>query len=117
MFHKARTNHSFAVPMAWELVFTGKLISAETAAEIGLINTVADDSSLDELVGDCLERVAKQPTENIALAKRALHQNIGQSVYDGLQREVHYQALAYETDGHQEGISAFLEDRELEFNS
>lgn len=100
-----------------ELVFTGELIGAETAAEIGLVNAVAGDDSLDELVDDCLERIAEHPTENIGLTKRVLHENIGQSVHEGLRREAHYQTLAYDTEGHREGVSAFLENREPDFDS
>lgn len=101
---------------AKELAFTGELLDAEEAAEIGLVNEVVPDERLDDRVDEMLESLAKQPTENIALAKQAIHENLGQSVHDGLHREAHYQTLAYDTKAHEEGVSAFLEGRSPEFD-
>jgi enoyl-CoA hydratase/carnithine racemase len=102
---------------AKELAFTGTLISAEEAAEIGLINKVVSENTLNDAVLDLLETLAARPTENIALAKQAIHENLGQPLDDGLKREAHYQTLAYDTDAHLEGVTAFLEDRAPDFNS
>lgn len=101
---------------AKELAFTGDLIRAEEAAEMDLVNEVVSDDRLDETVDDLLGTLAAKPTENIALAKQAIHGNIGQPVHDGLQREAHYQTLAYDTDAHEEGVTAFLEGRSPEFD-
>lgn len=102
---------------AKELAFTGALISAEEANEIDLVNEVIEDEALEEAVVDLLETLAEQPTENISLAKQAIHENLGQPIHDGLRREAHYQTLAYDTDAHQEGVAAFLEHRAPEFDS
>ena len=102
---------------AKELAFTGELISANEAAELDLINEAVTDANLDSTVADLLETLSARPTENLALAKQAIHENLGQSIHDGLQREAHYQALAYDTSAHNEGVRAFLEDRSPNFDS
>ena len=98
-----------------DLAFTGRLLSAREAAGIDLINEAVPDETLDGRVADLVETLRDRPTESIALAKRAIHDNLGASWREGLDREAHIQALAYDTDAHTEGVAAFLEDRETEF--
>lgn len=66
-------------------------------------------------VDETVETLAAQPTETLALAKEAIHANLGRSWADGLEREAHAQTLAYDTDAHEEGVAAFLEKRRPEF--
>ncbi|SMO66551.1 enoyl-CoA hydratase/isomerase family protein [Halorubrum cibi] len=101
---------------AKELAFTGDLIDAERAAALDLINEVAPDGELEATVDDLIETLAARPTENLALAKEALHENLGQPIDDGLRREAHFQTLAYDTDAHREGVEAFLEGRRPDFD-
>ncbi|ELZ69292.1 enoyl-CoA hydratase [Haloferax prahovense DSM 18310] len=101
---------------AKELVFTGKLISAERAAELDLVNEAVAAADLDATVDETVETLAAQPTETLALAKEAIHANLGRSWADGLEREAHAQTLAYDTDAHEEGVSAFLEKRRPQFD-
>lgn len=100
---------------AKELAFTGKLISAERAAELGLVNDVVDADQLDATVEEMVETLASRPTESLALAKEAIHANLGRSWRDGLEREAQAQTLAYDTDAHEEGVSAFLAKRRPNF--
>ncbi|WP_411966208.1 enoyl-CoA hydratase/isomerase family protein [Haloferax sp. YSMS24] len=101
---------------AKELAFTGKLISAERAAELGLVNDVVDADELDSVVDEMVETLASRPTESLALAKEAIHANLGRPWQDGLEREAQAQTLAYDTDAHEEGVSAFLEKRRPNFD-
>ncbi|SET94989.1 enoyl-CoA hydratase/isomerase family protein [Natrinema hispanicum] len=98
-----------------ELAFTGKLLSATEAADLDIVNEAVPDDQLDDRVDNLLETLAEQPTESICLAKRAIHGNLGASLQEGLEREAHFQTLAYDTDAHAEGVDAFLNDRTPEF--
>jgi enoyl-CoA hydratase/carnithine racemase len=98
-----------------ELAFTGRLFSAGEAADLDLINEAIAGDALDDRVDDLLETLAERPTENIGLAKRAIHDNLGQPWQEGLEREAQFQTLAYDTDAHAEGVAAFLDDRSPEF--
>lgn len=100
---------------AKELAFTGRLLDAEAAAELDLVNEAVPDGELDDEVEGLVEELRGQPTETIALAKGAIHDNLGRSWRDGLEREAHAQTLAYDTDAHSEGVSAFLDGRDPEF--
>jgi enoyl-CoA hydratase/carnithine racemase len=101
---------------AKELAFTGELIGAAEAADLDLVNAVVPAEDLDAVVADLLETLAARPTESIALAKEAIHANLGRGWQSGLEREAHVQALAYDTDAHREGVAAFLDGRRPEFD-
>ena len=100
---------------AKELAFTGKLISADEADELGLLNGVVPAEELDSAVDETVETLSKRPTESIGLAKEVMHANLGRPWREGLEREAQAQTLAYDTDAHEEGVNAFLENRRPEF--
>lgn len=101
---------------AKELAFTGRLVDAAEADDLGLVTETVPDEALDERVAETLDTLRKRPTENIALAKRAIHDNLGRPWRDGLEREAYAQAVAYGTDAHEEGVAAFLEGRHPDFD-
>ena len=100
---------------AKELAFTGKLIDANEAADIGLINEYVPTEDIDSRVDSLIERLATLPTENIALTKQALHENMGETWQRGLLNEAKLQSIAYSTSAHEEGVNAFLESRAPKF--
>jgi len=100
---------------AKELAFTGRLLPAEEAADLDLVSEAVPDEDLDDAVAELVSTLQDQPTETIALTKRAIHDNLGRSWEEGLDREAHLQVLAYDSDAHAEGVAAFLEGREPEF--
>ncbi|EMA41620.1 enoyl-CoA hydratase/isomerase family protein [Halobiforma nitratireducens] len=100
---------------AKELAFTGRLVDAAAADDLDLVNETVPDDELEARIDDLLETLADRPTENLGLAKRAIHDNLGRSWRDGLEREASIQSLAYDTSAHHEGVDAFLTDRPPEF--
>lgn len=107
--------HLVGLRTAKELAFTGRLLPAEEAADLDLVSEAVPDGDLDDRVAELVDTLRSRPTETIALTKRAIHGNLGRSLRDGLEREAHLQALAYDTDAHAEGVAAFLEGRDPEF--
>ena len=100
---------------AKELAFTGQMISAEEAAELDIVNEAVTDEQLDIRVTELTDTLADQPTHTIALGKQALHENLGQELREALDYETMIQSQAYDMPAHIEGVSAFLEDREPDF--
>lgn len=100
---------------AKQLAFTGEFFSAEEAAEMGLINESYPEEELDEEVDDLLGTLRERPTKTIGLAKRAIHENMGRSWREAMDYENLVQSQAYGTPAHEEGVSAFLEGRDPEF--
>ncbi len=99
-----------------ELAFTGKLVDADAAAAMELVNETVPDDELDARVDDLLETLRNKPTANIGLAKEAIHDSLGQPWREGLRREAGLQSMAYDTPAHEEGVDAFLEGRKPDFD-
>ncbi|MHC3438920.1 enoyl-CoA hydratase/isomerase family protein [Natrialbaceae archaeon A-gly3] len=102
---------------AKELAFTGEFFGAERAAELDLINgAVADEAELDAVVSETVETLVDRPTQTIGLMKQAMHENLGRHWSEASDYENLMQVHAYSSDAHEEGVTAFLEGREPDFN-
>lgn len=100
---------------AAELLFTGDLIDAATAAEWGLVNRVVPhDSLMDEALA-LAARVATQPPHALRLAKALLRQGRESSYEALLEMSASAQALSHLTDDHLEGVTAHIEKRTPHF--
>jgi enoyl-CoA hydratase len=102
------------LPRARELLFTGRLISAEEAAEIGLINGVVAGESLQDEVLATAERIAATAPIATRLTKRALQQ-APRSFADALEWEALAQPVTLATDDLREGLRAQGERRRPSF--
>jgi len=96
---------------AKELIFTGKIISAEDAEKIGLVNAVVEPEELMEkalaMAGDI---AAKSPT-TIQIAKQVVSQGLNTDLATGLMLEKMGQSFIFGTEDRLEGVTAFLEKR------
>lgn len=92
---------------AKRLTLAAEFIDAEEAAEIDLINEAVDADALDDRVDACLGQLQALPTETLGRVRRIMHANMGRPYNDALEREAYWQAEAYATDAHKEGVAAF----------
>lgn len=101
--------------MAKELIFTGRIISADEALSIGLVNRV---SALDKLLPDVFETarmiISRSPSA-IREAKKAIETGYNKELSLGLQIEIEAFAKTFGTEDQKEGARAFLEKREPKF--
>jgi 2-(1,2-epoxy-1,2-dihydrophenyl)acetyl-CoA isomerase len=115
------TGGSFLLPRlvglreAKRLAFTAEFVGAAEAADLGLVNESAPEAELDEAIEDLLDTLRARPTRTIGIIRQALHDNLGREWGDALDHENLLQSQAYDTDEHEEGVSAFLEGRDAEF--
>jgi len=116
------TGGTFLLPrlVGWRtakrIAITGEPVPAREAAELGLVNEAVPAADLDDRVADALETLRERPTETVGLIKRAIHENAGREWAGALDYEQHVQALAYGSEAHDEGVEAFLADRDPEFD-
>jgi len=96
-----------------ELIYTGRLLSGQEAAEMGLVNLCVPRSELLAVTMEMAERVARGPTSAFALSKALLRKadDRGMSLAQVLEAEAACQATALATADAQEGLSAFLQRR------
>lgn len=99
---------------AKELVFTGELIDADRARELGLFTRVFEADSFEAGVDNMVETIAAGPTVALSASKRLLnHQS--NSFDAATSREANAQGVAFGTADHEEGAQAFVEGREPAF--
>jgi 2-(1,2-epoxy-1,2-dihydrophenyl)acetyl-CoA isomerase len=100
---------------AAELLFTGDLIDAATAAEWGLVSRVVPHDTLMDEAMRLATRVAAQPPHALRLAKTLLRQGRESSYEAVLEMSASAQALSHLTDDHLEGVTAHIEKRPPDF--
>lgn len=100
---------------AKEMIFTGRRINGERALEIGLVNdAVPSDRVVDEAMELAAEIATSAPVA-VEQAKRAIDAGLQTDIATGLEIESRAYAVTIPTDDRREGLEAFREGREPEF--
>lgn len=96
---------------AAELLFTGDVIDAATALEIGLVSRVVDHDDLLPTASELAQRIAANPPLAVQTIKQGLREALDPD-WDQLGVWVSQNlARLFRTDDHKEGVAAFLEKR------
>jgi 2-(1,2-epoxy-1,2-dihydrophenyl)acetyl-CoA isomerase len=99
------------VAKACELLFMGKVIDAETAERIGLVNLVVPKDKLLSTVREIATNLAKGPSIAIGLIKISLYQSWGEGLRSALENEARANAICASTEDFREAVRAFREKR------
>ena len=101
---------------AKELIFTGKIISAKEACEIGLINHVVSNEDLEMEVMKLAEKLSNMATKAIGMGKIFLHKAWNMDIHEVLEYEAQMQSELMKTTDHQNAVKSFLNKRKPVFN-
>jgi methylglutaconyl-CoA hydratase len=102
---------------ARDLLLTGKLINADEALRIGLINEVVPPEKLMARTTELAEQLAANSPASLVATKRLLRDLMGAEVDAQLRLSVKENAAIRATDDFREGISSFLEKRKPKWSS
>jgi 2-(1,2-epoxy-1,2-dihydrophenyl)acetyl-CoA isomerase len=100
---------------AMGLALLADKLSAEDAAEWGLIWQCVDDAQLPAVVDKLLEHFAHAPTRGLAAIKQALHAAGGNTLAEQLDLERDLQRTLGASDDYREGVAAFTAKRPPNF--
>lgn len=121
---------------AKELIYTGKIISADEAYEIGLVQNVVEGFELDEegdkvkndkgkpiqdnepvvnTAVEMAEEIAQKGPMAIRNAKKVINKGIDVSLSEGLTLEKKGFSELFSTEDQKEGMEAFIEKRKADF--
>ncbi|QQS46896.1 MAG: enoyl-CoA hydratase/isomerase family protein [Acidobacteriota bacterium] len=93
---------------AFEILCTGRALTAEEAERIGFINRVCDDESFDEAVREYAAEIAKLSGSAVGLTKSLLYQTDAMTFDQAIRAGVEMNAIARMTPDCQAGIKKFL---------
>lgn len=101
--------------MAKEMIFTGKMITAAEAREIGLVNRVCAPDALMDDVMKVAKSISFKGRVSIRAAKQAVNTGMNVDLAAGCALEVDAFALCLASEDAREGTTAFLEKRKPSF--
>jgi len=101
--------------LAKEFIFTGKMISAKEALEIGFINKVLPHESLMDEVYKTARVIASKGRVSLLAAKQVIENGFNVDLVTGCKMEIEAFSLCFTSEDAKEGTSAFLEKRKADF--
>ncbi len=97
--------------IAMEMILTGKMISAEEALRIGLVNAVVPVETYLEEAKALAREIASRPPVAVLLAKEAVLKAFDTTIEGGLEFERKNFYLLFASEDQKEGMKAFAEKR------
>ncbi len=96
---------------AKELIMTGKMISAQEAYEMGIVNRIFPQSSLMEATKKVASQIAGNGPVTVRLAKMLIDTGFDMDFLKACSLESHVFSLGFATEDQKEGMTAFIEKR------
>ena len=102
--------------MARELIYTGRMVAADEALSIGMVNRVCPDGELMDAVQETARVMTAKGRVALRAAKQAVNTGLNVDLESGLALENDAFALCLASPDAREGTSAFLEKRPAVFS-
>jgi 2-(1,2-epoxy-1,2-dihydrophenyl)acetyl-CoA isomerase len=103
------------VVRAKEMILRGRRVDGALAADWGLVSQAVDDDALDAAVEEVVQEFAHAPTVALSLAKQLVHRGLTGDLADALEREALTEELAVRSDDFKEGMRAFAQHRDPDY--
>ena len=100
---------------AKEIIYTGRMVSAPKALEIGLVNAVCPPDALMQTARDLLDEILANAPMAVAYAKQCINRGAESSLDYALELEQQLVSMLVPTHDLLEGSRAFLEKRPPHF--
>src|SRR5512136_536631 len=100
---------------AKELILSGKMITAQEAYQMGIVNRVFSQASLMEETKKVALQIAANGSIGVRLAKMAVDTGFNMDLTDALTLESYAFSFGFATEDQKEGMTAFVEKRKPNF--
>jgi enoyl-CoA hydratase len=100
---------------AAELLLTGKMISAKSACQIGLVNHVVEQGNLDKEGDRLMSDILANGPVAVKLTWQAMHRGLNMTLEESARLGADYFGLAATTEDFRIGTSSFLNKSKPEF--
>ncbi|MFC1856994.1 enoyl-CoA hydratase/isomerase family protein [Thermodesulfobacteriota bacterium] len=107
--------HLIGYHRAAEIFFTGKILSAQEAMDLGLYNRVVPKESVLDSARELARELMQKPALTLAAGKRIINMETIPRLRAHLEEETDEQRVLARSHDTQEGIMAFIEKREPDF--
>lgn len=97
--------------MAKEMIYTGKVIKAEEALRIGLVNKIVAPESLMDEAKNLALTIAKQAPIAVKLSKAAINRGMQMDIDTAISFEAEVFGECFSSEDQKEGMTAFVEKR------
>jgi len=104
----AMLRRSMGEKVAFDLVTTGRMLSATDALTIGLVSRVIPAATFEEDVARVVRQMASASSTALALIKRQLYELEGRSFADAIKLGSEVNAIARSTPSFKEAVARFL---------
>lgn len=101
---------------AKELIYSGKIISADEALAIGLVNQVYPPEALMDEAMAMAQSIAKNAPLAVQRSKEAINKGWDLEVDKGIELEVELFAQCFTTEDQRKGMSSFLKKEKANFH-
>lgn len=103
--------------MAKELIYTGKIIKADEALRVGLVNSLHESENLLIVAKELAKTIAKNAPIAVMLSKEAINRGIQIDIDSALAFEAEVFGECFSTEDQTEGMTAFVEKRDKSFKN
>ena len=110
-----RLTRLVGVGRALDLVLSGRMVSAEEAKAMGLVNQVVPAGELADAVAKLAKTLMGKGPVALRLCMDAVRDGFAMGLDDALNLEAHLFGMSAATEDMKEGTAAFLEKRKAEF--
>lgn len=100
---------------ARQMIYTGDAVTAEEACRIGLVNEVAAPDQLRSRVMELAQKIASRGRTSLSMCKRSILFGQEAGLYAGLAYETLCQVACFAHPDKTEGVNAFLEKRQPDY--